>query len=107
VGRSNSAIRNSEDYSVKLTEEARMTTSYPVKHAALVTMTGALRQRPNTASLSAKGAGCETQVKSSYSGFEQNDAGDLSKRVNESLARLKASTPSAPVKPADTKRAPG
>ena len=96
-------LGNSENYTVKITDEARMTASYSVKHAAHVTITGALRQRPNTVSLSSKGTGCEMKIESNYSGFEHNDAGDFTKRVNESLAKLKGSTPSAPAKPADGK----
>jgi hypothetical protein len=96
-------LGNSENYTVKITDEARMTASYAVKHAAHVTITGALRQRPNTVSLSSKGTGCEMKVESNYSGFEHNDAGDFTKRVNESLAKLKGSTPSAPAKPTDAK----
>lgn len=96
-------LGNAENYTVKLTDEARMTSSYSVKHTAHVTITGALRQRPNTVTLSTKGTGCEMAVESNYSGFEHNDAGDFTKRVNESLAKLKGSTPSAPAKPADAK----
>jgi hypothetical protein len=96
-------LGNPENYSVKVADEARMTTTYSVKHSAHVTITGALRQRPNTVSLVSKGTGCEMAIESNYSGFEHNDAGDFTKRVNESLAKLKASTPSAPAKPADAK----
>ena len=96
-------LGNAKNYTVKLTDEARMTSSYSVKHTAHVTITGALRQRPNTVTLSTKGTGCEMVVESNYSGFEHNDAGDFTKRVNESLAKLKGSTPSAPAKPADAK----
>jgi hypothetical protein len=41
------------------------------------------------------------QVVSNYSGWEHDDKGDLRKRVDESLAKLKAATPSQPAKPAD------
>jgi hypothetical protein len=96
-------LGNAENYTVKLTDEARMTSSYAVKHSAHVSLTGALRQRPNTVTLSSKGAGCEMKVESNYSGFEHNDAGDFTKRVNDSLAKSKGSTPSAPTKPTDAK----
>ena len=96
-------LGNSENYTVKMTDEGRMTASYAVKHSAHVSITGALRQRPNTVSLVSKGTGCEMAVESNYSGFEHNDAGDFTKRVNESLAKLKGSTSSAPAKPADAK----
>ena len=96
-------LGNAENYTVKIADEARMTASYTVKHSAHVSITGALRQRPNTVSLTSKGTGCEMQVESNYSGFEHNDAGDFTKRVNESMAKRKGSTPSAPAKPADAK----
>ncbi len=43
------------------------------------------------------------QVQSSYSGWAHDDAGDFKTRVNQSLAKLKGSTPSesAPAKPKD------
>jgi hypothetical protein len=97
------ALGDAENYTVKLTDEARMTASYSVKHAAHVTLTGALRQRPNTVALTAKGTGCEMAVESNYSGFEHNDAGDFTKRVNAALAGLKGAASSGPAKPADAK----
>jgi hypothetical protein len=96
-------LGNPENYTIKISDEAKMTASYQVKHSAHVTITGALRQRPNTVSLSTKGTGCEVGVESNYSGFEHNDAGDFTKRVKESLAKAKGSTSSEPAKPADAK----
>lgn len=90
-----------ENYTVKMTDESRMTASYTVKHSAHLSVTGALRQRPNTVSLRAAGAACEMEVESNYSGFEHNDAGDFTKRVSEALA--KAKSPSEPSKPVETK----
>ncbi len=92
-------LGNAENYTVKLTDEARMTVSYSVKHAAHVTITGALRQRPNTVSLRPQGTGCGMEVESNYSGFEHNDAGDFTKRVNEALAKRKESTPAEAATP--------
>lgn len=98
------ALGNPENYTVKIADEARMTASYTVKHSAHVTITGALRQRANTVSLNSNGTGCEMQVQSNYSGFEHNDAGDFTKRVNESLAKLRGSAaPSKAAKPAEAK----
>jgi hypothetical protein len=91
-------LGNPENYTVKMTDEARMTVSYTVKHSAHVSITGALRQRPNTVSLSSKGNGCEMSIESNYSGFEHNDAGDFKKRVDESLAKPKSATASEPAK---------
>ena len=96
-------LGNAETYTIKITDESRMTVSYSVKHSAHVTVTGALRQRPNTVSLSPQGTGCEMQVQSNYSGFEHNDAGDFTKRVNESLAKRKEATPAEAAKPAGAK----
>jgi hypothetical protein len=96
-------LGNPENYTVKITDEAHMTASYGVKHSAHITVTGALRQRNNTVSLTSTAAGCEMVVLSNYSGFEHNDAGDFTKRVNETLAKSKGSTPSEPAKPADAK----
>ena len=96
-------LGNAENYTIKITDESRMTVSYSVKHSAHVTVTGALRQRPNTVSLSPQGTGCEMGVQSNYSGFEHNDAGDFTKRVNESLAKGKKPTPAEAAKPPNAK----
>jgi hypothetical protein len=92
-------LGNSENYTIKIADESKMTASYSVKHSAHVTVTGALRQRPNTVSLHAQGTGCEMEVESSYSGFEHNDAGDFAKRVGELLAKGKETAPAAAAKP--------
>jgi hypothetical protein len=96
-------LGNPENYTIKIADESRMTASYSVKHSAHVTITGALRQRPNTVSLNSTGTGCQMEVQSNYSGFEHNDAGDFIKRVNESLAKLKGAAASDTAKPADAK----
>ena len=96
-------LGNAENYTIKLTDESKMTASYSVKHSAHVTVTGALRQRPNTVTLRPQSAGCGMEVESNYSGFEHNDAGDFTKRVNESLAKRKEATPAEAAKPAVVK----
>ena len=96
-------LGNAENYTIKIADESRMTVSYSVKHSAHVTVTGALRQRPNTVSLTPQGAGCQMELLSNYSGFEHNDAGDFTKRVNESLARRKETAPAQAAKPRDAK----
>jgi hypothetical protein len=96
-------LGNSENYTIKISDESRMTASYSVKHSAHVTITGALRQRPNTVSLNSTGTGGQMEVQSNYSGFEHNDEGDFIKRVNESLAKLKGPVSSDAAKPADAK----
>jgi hypothetical protein len=54
-------------------------------------------KRINSAILNSQdnGNGCELQVQTAFSGLVNNDAGDLKKRVDESLAKLK-SEPLAP-----------
>jgi len=94
-------LSNPENYSVVESDDTQMTASYNVKHSAHVTITGAALQRTNHVTLVSKGTVCEMQVVSNYSGFEHDDKGDFKKRVDESLAKLKAATPSQPAKPAD------
>jgi hypothetical protein len=93
-----------ENYSVAENDDAKMTASYNVKHAAHASITGAALQRTNHVTLVSNGAGCEMQVVSNYSGWEHDDKGDFKKRVDESLAKLKAATPSQPAKPADASK---
>jgi len=95
-------LSNPDNYSVKGSDDAKMTASYNVKHAAHVTITGALLQRTNKVTLVPKGTGCEMQVVSNYSGFEHNDRGDFKKRVDDYLAKPKTENPSEPAKPADS-----
>ena len=94
-------LGNAENYNVEDSNDTLMTATYKVKHAAHVTVTGAVLQRANHVALVSKGAECEMQVKSNYSGFEHDDSGDFRKRVEESFAKLKASKPAEPAKPAD------
>jgi hypothetical protein len=76
-----------------------MTASYHVKHNVHVTITGAVLQRTNHVILESNGTACEMKVVSNHSGLEHNDQADFKKRVDESLAKLKAATPSQPAKP--------
>ena len=94
-------LSNAENYNVEDSNDTLMTATYKVKHAAHVTVSGAVLQRANHVALVSKGAECEMQVKSNYSGFEHDDSGDFRKRVEESFAKLKASKPAEPAKPAD------
>jgi hypothetical protein len=94
-------LGNPENYSVEESGDAQMTASYAVKHVAHVTVTGAILQRTNRVTLVGKGGVCEMQVVSNFSGWEHNDKGDFRKRVDESLAKLKAEAPSQPVQPVD------
>ena len=94
-------LGNAENYNVVESDDTKMTASYNVKHSAHVTITGALLQRANRVTLVVKGAGCEMQVVSNYSGFEHNDRGDFKTRVDESLAKPKAERPAEDTKPTD------
>jgi hypothetical protein len=99
-GRS-ATLGNSQNYEVVENDDANMTAKYKVKHAAHVTITGAVLQRKNKVTLVPKGPACEMQIVSNYSGFEHNDREDFKKRVDDSLAKLKAAKTSEPAKPAD------
>jgi hypothetical protein len=88
-----------ENYDVQESNDILMTAAYKVKHNVHVTVTGAVLQRTNHVALVSKGAECELQVKSNYSGFEHDDSGDFRKRVEESFAKLKAATPVQPAQP--------
>ena len=92
-------LSNPENYSVVESDDTQMKATYDVKHSAHVNISGAALQRKNHVTLVSKGAGCEMQVVSNYSGWEHNDRGDFQKRVDESLAKLKAAPPSQPAKP--------
>jgi len=87
------------NYDVVESDDAKMTADYNVKHAAHVNVSGAILQRTNHVTLVPEGAVCEMQVVSNFSGWEHNDRGDFKKRVDESLAKLKAAPPSPPAEP--------
>jgi hypothetical protein len=92
-------LSNPENYKEAESDDTQMTAAYRVKHTVHVTVTGSVLQRTNHVTLVSKGAGCEMQVVSNYSGFEHNDRDDFRKRVEESLAKQKSGTPSQPAKP--------
>jgi len=94
-------LGNAENYSIVTTDNNQMTASYDVKHAVHTSIAGAALQRTNSVALNPQGSGCEMQVHSNYSGWNHSDAGDFKKRVDESLAKLKAAKPSEPAKPED------
>ena len=93
-------LGNAENYNVEDSNDTLMTATYKVKHAAHVTVSGAVLQRANHVTLVSKGTECELQVKSNYSGFEHDDSGDFRKRVEESFAKLKEAKPAEPAQPA-------
>jgi hypothetical protein len=93
-------LSNAENYNVEESNDTLMAATYKVKHAAHVTVSGAILQRANHVALVSKGTECEMQVKSNYSGFEHDDSGDFRKRVEESFAKLKGAKPAEPAQPA-------
>jgi hypothetical protein len=77
-------LRNSGKYGIIAIDNTEMTASY--------NMGGNLAaKRTNSAVLNSKsnGTACELQIQTAYSGAFANDAGDLKKRVEESLSKLK------------------
>ena len=87
-------------YEVVRSDDAQMHAEYNVHHEAHVTISGAILQRMNKVTLVPKGEGCEMQVVSNWSGIEHSDRSDFKKRVDDSLAKLKAVPPSQPAEPA-------
>ena len=94
-------LSDPQHYSVQNNDDAQMHAEYNVKHEAHVTISGAILQRTNKVTLVPKGAGCEMQVVSNWSGVEHNDREDFKKRVDESLIKLKSGAPAEPAKPVE------
>jgi hypothetical protein len=90
-------LRNSGKYGIIGIDNNEMTASYNIGG----NLTG---KRINSAVLNNKdnGQSCELQVQTAYSGLINNDAGDLKKRVDESLAKLKSAPPESSEAPAPT-----
>jgi hypothetical protein len=93
-------LGNPESYDVVESDDTKMTASYNVKHAVHANISGAVLQRTNKVTLVTTGKGCEMQVVSNFSGWEHDDKGDFKKRVDEFLAKPKASVPPEAAKPA-------
>ncbi len=77
-------LKNSGKYGIIGIDNAEMTASYNIGG----NLTG---KRVNSAILNSidNGNSCELQIQTAYSGLGNNDAGDLKKRVDQSLAKLK------------------
>lgn len=75
-------LRNSGKYGIIGIDNTEMTASYNIGG----NLTG---KRINSLVLNPQGNGCEMQVQTAFSGLVNNDAGDMKKRVEESLAKLK------------------
>jgi len=82
-------LRNSGKYGIIGIDNEEMTASYNIG--------GFLAgKRLNSLVLNEKGNSCEMQVQTSFSGLANNDAGDLKKRVTESLEKEKAQAVAKP-----------
>jgi hypothetical protein len=94
-------LRNSGKYGIIAIDNAEMTASYNMGG----NLTG---KRINSAVLNSKdnGASCELQIQTAYSGLVNNDAGDLKKRVNESLEKLKGAPLDTPAAAVDNVKVP-
>ena len=101
VGAVKTVLGDAEHYEVKATDDAKMHADYEAKHAAHVTVTGAILQRTNHVTLVPKGTGCEMQVVSNFSGWEHDDRGDFKKRVEEALVKPKDPKPAESTKPTE------
>lgn len=95
------ALGNPDNYKDVQSDDDKMTAEYNVKHSIHWSVIGAVNQGKNHVSLLSVGTTCEMSVVSMYSGLSHNDQGDFKKRVDEALAKLKASKPAEPAKPAD------
>ena len=94
-------LRNSGKYGIIAIDNVEMTASYNIGG----NLTG---KRINSAVLNNKdnGNGCELQIQTAFSGWANNDAGDLKKRVDESLAKLKANPPANSESPTGQPKTP-
>ena len=90
------ALSNPDNYKDVQSDEEKMSADYNVKHSIHWSVIGAVNQGKNQVSLMPIGTTCEMSVVSMYSGLAHNDQGDFKKRVDDSLAKLKA----APAPPA-------
>ncbi|MGH9713411.1 MAG: hypothetical protein ACRD5M_08960 [Candidatus Acidiferrales bacterium] len=85
-------LRNSGKYGIIGIDNTEMSSSFNIGG----TLGG---KRINSVVLTSKGNSCEMQVQTAYSGLAHNDYGDFKKRVDESLAKLKAEPPAEQKKP--------
>jgi len=84
-------LRNSGKYGIISIVNEELTASYNIGG----NLTG---KRINTVLLNTIATGCEMQIQTAFSGLVNNDAADFKKRVDESLAKLKAAADAAPAK---------
>jgi hypothetical protein len=84
-------LRNSGKYGIISISDKEMSAAFNIG--------GIFGKRVNSVVLNGKGNGCEMQVQTAYSGWQNNDAGDFKKRVDESLARQQPAQPAAATPP--------
>ena len=82
-----------DNYDIYESNDAKMTASCQVNHAAHVTVTDIFLQRTNKVALVSKRAGCEMQVVSNFSGWEHDDKSDFKKRAGDALLKRKGGSP--------------
>lgn len=82
-------LRNSGKYGIIGIDNTEMTASYSMGG----NLTG---KRMNSLVLNSRDNGCEMQVQTAFSGLVNNDAGDLKKRVEQSLTKLQGAAPEKP-----------
>jgi hypothetical protein len=92
-------LKNSGKYGIIGIDNEEMTASYNIGG----TLGG---KRTNSLVLNSKESGCELQVQTAYSGLTHDDAGDLKKRVDESLAKQQANQTTTLNKPDNTTSPP-
>jgi hypothetical protein len=90
------ALANPSNYKDVVSDEAKMSAEYNVKHSIHWSVAGAINQGKNSVSLVVLPTGCEMNVGSMYSGLSHNDAGDFKKRVDEALKAPKPAEPANP-----------
>jgi hypothetical protein len=83
-------VRNSGNYAVIFIDNTEMIATFAIGAGGSV--------RIDSAVLNAKGDTCEMQVQPLPPGFFSDDAGDLKKRVDDSLQRMQSSQPPPPAK---------
>ncbi|MDR3724404.1 MAG: PEGA domain-containing protein [Terracidiphilus sp.] len=90
-------LRNSGKYGIIAIDNAEMTASYNIGG----NLTG---KRVNSAVLNKTGNEntCELQIQTAFSGLANNDAGDMKKRIDDSLTKLKSEPLPPPVAPPAT-----
>jgi hypothetical protein len=90
-------LGDDKSYAQVKVDDTKMTADYQPKHEVHFDVSGVVLQRMNHVTLlTPKGGGCEMEVVSNWSGWGHEDQGDFKKRVDESLAVIKAAPAGEP-----------